>query len=389
MKLLHYNYSSMILLVNHLHSKRTLIATLFMVFFVFQTVPIAKAQISFDDCAKPPYSGNCISPSACKDPNESKGACYAGGAPTASICCAPKDTTKPPPSSNYTYTPLEPLFTDEKSGNFVDYMQSIYKFALWTVGIAALLMLMIGGFMYMTSAGNQANAGTAKKIITDALLGLVVVLFAWVILYLINPDLTKINLGSIANMKVRLFDHEAYTGSMGGYSSVGSPPNSGSCSEVADASSPCSAQNLSQTCFGPEKAAMLSQLCNMESGGRNPKTSIDYCITSGGRIPFSVGLFQVNLFANGALIDPSCANLGSKGTCSGPKEKGICKVGWNCKLASEADLARCSALANDVNKNIEVACKLSGNGQNLTPWACSANKCSLQGITNRVNSVCI
>lgn len=86
----------------------------------------------------------------------------------------------------------------------------IYKFLIWTVGIAALLMLTIGGFMYMTSAGNQAAAGTAKKIIRDALLGLVIVLFTWVLLNLINPDLVKINLESVTGLKYTLNSSNSY-----------------------------------------------------------------------------------------------------------------------------------------------------------------------------------
>jgi hypothetical protein len=50
-------------------------------------------------------------------------------------------------------------------------------------------MLTIGGFSYMTSAGNQAQVGTSKKLITDAILGLIVVFVSWLVLYTINPDL--------------------------------------------------------------------------------------------------------------------------------------------------------------------------------------------------------
>ncbi len=76
-----------------------------------------------------------------------------------------------------------------KSTTFPEYVTGIYKFAIVIVAIAALLMLSIGGFAYMASAGNQAQAGTAKKIITDALLGLIVVFLSWLVLYTINPDL--------------------------------------------------------------------------------------------------------------------------------------------------------------------------------------------------------
>jgi hypothetical protein len=75
---------------------------------------------------------------------------------------------------------------------------AIYKFGIWTVGIAGLFMLVIGGFTYMTSAGNTATAGSAKKIIWDSLLGIVAALGAYLIMYVINPDLTKIDFSRLA-----------------------------------------------------------------------------------------------------------------------------------------------------------------------------------------------
>ena len=97
--------------------------------------------------------------------------------------------------AQYTYIPMEkiPGFEGEPT-DFPNFLLSITKFAIWTVGIAALLMITIGGFWYMTSAGNTSQAETAKKIITDALLGLIVALAAWLLLYVINPDLVNVNL---------------------------------------------------------------------------------------------------------------------------------------------------------------------------------------------------
>lgn len=74
------------------------------------------------------------------------------------------------------------------------FILAIYKFGIWTVGIAGLLMLTIGGFMYMSSAGNTSIASNAKGIIDDAIIGIIAALCAYLILYVINPDLTKIEI---------------------------------------------------------------------------------------------------------------------------------------------------------------------------------------------------
>lgn len=70
-----------------------------------------------------------------------------------------------------------------------EYISSVYKFGIWTIGIAALFMLSIGAFVYITSAGNNAVMGTAKTIIADAIIGLVLAMLSWLLLNTINPDL--------------------------------------------------------------------------------------------------------------------------------------------------------------------------------------------------------
>ncbi len=55
----------------------------------------------------------------------------------------------------------------------------------------AVIMLIIGGFRYITSAGNEGQAEAAKETITQAVIGLVIVLLAFVIASTINMVLSK------------------------------------------------------------------------------------------------------------------------------------------------------------------------------------------------------
>lgn len=73
------------------------------------------------------------------------------------------------------------------------YILTIYKFGLWTVGISAMLMISVGAFMYITSAGNTSATGKAKGIIFDAIAGLILALTSYVLLYTINPELVTIS----------------------------------------------------------------------------------------------------------------------------------------------------------------------------------------------------
>jgi hypothetical protein len=96
------------------------------------------------------------------------------------------------PNIKFVYLPLEKQFIAQKDTHLPNFLLFIFKVALGIAGLSALVMITIGGVMYVSSAGNQATAGTAKRIITDALVGLIMVFFTWLLLYVINPDLVKI-----------------------------------------------------------------------------------------------------------------------------------------------------------------------------------------------------
>ena len=95
------------------------------------------------------------------------------------------------------YQQLENIPGAEGNKTFPEYVASIYNLGLWVIGISAMFMLTVGGFMYLTSAGNTSSANTAKGVIKDALIGLVLGLSAWLIVNTINPDLTTLNVSGV------------------------------------------------------------------------------------------------------------------------------------------------------------------------------------------------
>ncbi len=122
------------------------------------------------------------------------------------------------------YQLLAPFPGAPDASDTAGYFEALYNFLIISVGIAALLMIVVGGIWYVSSAGNQARMGTAKTIITDALLGLAVVFLAWLILNTINPDLVKGNLSRLAG------DFE------NGEVDTGSGTNPGNCSNCVEPS---------------------------------------------------------------------------------------------------------------------------------------------------------
>jgi hypothetical protein len=97
---------------------------------------------------------------------------------------------------NLNYAPMETLPGFAKTADFATFISNLYKFGIWTVGICALIMIVIGGYMYAASGGNNASMEKAKGFITDALVGLILALLAYLILYIINPELVKIKMAA-------------------------------------------------------------------------------------------------------------------------------------------------------------------------------------------------
>ncbi|HHX58499.1 MAG TPA: hypothetical protein GX706_01910 [Candidatus Moranbacteria bacterium] len=83
-------------------------------------------------------------------------------------------------------------FGQGRTTDFIEYLQMIYNFGIALAVILAIFMIAFGAFMYVVgSAGNVAKVADAKSIIMDAILGLIMALTAWLILFVINPDFIK------------------------------------------------------------------------------------------------------------------------------------------------------------------------------------------------------
>lgn len=59
------------------------------------------------------------------------------------------------------------------------------------IGVVAVIMIIIGGFRYITSAGDSARIGSAKNTIIYALIGLVIVALAQFIVYFVLRQTDK------------------------------------------------------------------------------------------------------------------------------------------------------------------------------------------------------
>lgn len=74
-----------------------------------------------------------------------------------------------------------------------EYVVGVYKFGVGIAGALAAVMMMIGGFQYLTAGGDASRVGAAKKRISDALVGLMLTLGVYLILFTLSPDLVKLD----------------------------------------------------------------------------------------------------------------------------------------------------------------------------------------------------
>lgn len=80
--------------------------------------------------------------------------------------------------------------------NIITFVLNILLFASF---IIALVFLIIGGIKWMMSGGDKEGSGKAKETVTSALIGLAVVLGAWI---LINIVISTFTGGSLSNVLV-------------------------------------------------------------------------------------------------------------------------------------------------------------------------------------------
>lgn len=72
------------------------------------------------------------------------------------------------------------------------YIGVVYQYGVALAAVLATIMMMIGGFLWLTSGGSPNQIGKAKEFIVSAFTGLLLALFSFMILYTVNPEIVKL-----------------------------------------------------------------------------------------------------------------------------------------------------------------------------------------------------
>ena len=254
------------------------------------------------------------------------------------------------------------------------FIVGIHGIIAWFMGVMVFLALTIitaMGVLYVVSGGNEGLMKTAKGGLSSALIGILVVLFAWlivnVIMFWILPS--KTDLGVQAGFSITNgFQFECSTTSTAGtalggtgLAGGGTPSNALNCQPLT--SGVCSVDSL-KSVFG-SNAERMSRICHYESGGSAGNLSnTDRCKNDPDKRAFSIGLYQINLTVHklGALNCPSAFE----------------GKNYDCKIKDESLYAQCVAAAKNPTTNINKAAELSNNGANISPWKNTVNTCGIQ-----------
>jgi hypothetical protein len=100
------------------------------------------------------------------------------------------------PLADYSGSRLQQSFG---SPDLSSYLNSLFQLSLSVGAILAVVMLVYGGYLYMGS-DMWATKQRAKQVITDAVIGLLVLLGIYLILYQINPCILSLHIGGGLNI---------------------------------------------------------------------------------------------------------------------------------------------------------------------------------------------
>ena len=83
---------------------------------------------------------------------------------------------------------------DDGQSQLTSFIGRIINVMLSVLGIIFFVLLVYGGFLWMTSAGNDDKVKKAKTLITDAVIGLIIILAAYAISSFVITSLVEATL---------------------------------------------------------------------------------------------------------------------------------------------------------------------------------------------------
>lgn len=157
-------------------------------------------------------------------------------------------TTQRSLAAEQSYKLLSPIgeLTQVSRGSFSSYLQTMVNIAIGLVGAVSVIMLIVGGLQYILTSVNEGAKKEAKERITNAIIGILIILSGYLILNTINPDLLKLDFPKI-NRAPKITPQDA-----------SAPPSFSGSADISD----CVARGIKSS--GPDGGALIADNCNRD-----------------------------------------------------------------------------------------------------------------------------
>lgn len=189
------------------------------------------------------------------------------------------------------------------------FVANFYEFALMIGGVMAFGVIVYGGVKYTTSAGNPSGQSDAKEWIEAALLGLLLLVGAYFILNVINPQLINLTLPTLTPVNITAPVTGGAGGTTGGTTATGCAGTG--CQNLASdgfACKPASQQpNGQASCSAaPEMIATLQCIESQPGIGSNDFTISEAMPPT---VPHESSCHQDGCCVDTTLNNPTCAQV--------------------------------------------------------------------------------
>ncbi len=278
-----------------------------------------------------------------------------------------------------------------ESCHVVSLADNVIGWLVLILGTIAAIVIAYAGIKLVTSGGNQRAMEDAKSMITNIIIGYIIVLAGWLIIDYIMKVLVNEGTFGVWNeiecvaqpipqkndINVVSFGSYALTVSNpSGTFSPGSGMGSQSACTVSTTGA-CGVTALQSAGFG-SLANDAARIAGAESGC-NPNAESRTDTTSDGRT-YSVGTWQINLSTNVLNCGGEVLDCPSAFRDTGTKNQFNVKVK---QVVNEDLYKKCVAAAKVPACNNQIAAKLANDSGDMGDWACSAKKCGINTTRNK------
>lgn len=194
--------------------------------------------------------------------------------------------------------------------DFTEYVSWFYRFFAGAVGMLAAVMILYGGYQWLTAGGNAGHVQQAKTTIYSSLIAIVLTLGTYLILNTINPQLTNLTVRGVTPVTALHDLCSDYPSNITVADASGCDPRKnpnccsgdGCCGRTMSVSKP---DNTVQTSCIADDCVGKDKVCNFEE--KKCVTPREYCETHNENNCYDSNMAIRNLFAkNSAATAMMC-----------------------------------------------------------------------------------